>query len=206
MPAKFTRICVDCGTTTAGRSARCRSCGQLIHHKIRKPIPNPNDPSGETMLIPLTQGKFAIIDAEDAELVSAQQWNARKSLHTWYAQTRIHLPGIPGKRIYLHRFLVNPPEGQDIDHRDLNGLNNRRSNLRFCTDSLNHANCLPRSSTGFKGVKTVLNRWGAYIAVNKKFIWLGTFDTPEEAARAYDARARIEFGEFARCNFQDDDS
>jgi len=92
-----------------------------------------------------------------------------------------------------------------VDHKNGNGLDNRKFNLRICTRSQNQQNKKkPISNTsGFKGVawSKAANKWCAYIAVNKERIHLGLFVDPKEAARAYDTAARKFFGEFARPNF-----
>jgi hypothetical protein len=102
--------------------------------------------------------------------------------------------------ISLHRFILDFPSS-GIDHRDLNGLNCTRSNLRLATQGQNIANQLARNPTGFKGVRTHYRRYKAQITVGGKWIHLGNFISAEEAARAYDQAARTYFGEFARVNF-----
>jgi hypothetical protein len=104
----------------------------------------------------------------------------------------------------MHRLIARPPSHLEVDHRNGDSLDNRRKNLRICTRSENQWNRLPssRNRTGYKGVKrqTKSPRWMARITVRWREIYLGTFDTPEEAARAYDASARHFFGPFARLN------
>lgn len=94
-------------------------------------------------------------------------------------------------------------DGFFVDHKDHDGLNNRRSNLRWATQSQNCVNTskLARGVSGFRGVSKMRNKWHAAVNVSKKRIHLGTYVTAEEAAKAYDRAAREHFGEFARLNF-----
>jgi hypothetical protein len=146
--------------------------------------------------IHLTHGKVALVGAADRELMSVFPWRAVRIRHTWYAETYVE-----GAREYMHRLLMGVGPGQRVDHRDGDGLNNRRSNLRLVTSGLNQANRrVVLSKSGYKGVTQRAGRWRAYITVGGKFQSLGAFATPEEAARAYDAAARELFGEFACTN------
>lgn len=103
----------------------------------------------------------------------------------------------------MHRLLVGAPDDRLVDHRDGNGLNNRRSNLRVCTDGQNCANVgVVRSRTGWKGVTwRKLSR--CYIA---QFAGaeVGRFNDPIEAARAYDRAAYAKYGRFACVNFPEE--
>lgn len=149
--------------------------------------------------IKLTKGQVAIVDDEDYELVSQCRWYAAWSVggYTWYAKNSHEGP--------MHRFILKPPDGLLVDHKDRNGLNNRRSNLRVATTSQNAANSrLPRTNTsGYRGVHFKYGRWQVQIRVLGRFIsGLGSYDNPQDAARAYDRAARLHFGEFARCNFE----
>ena len=154
-------------------------------------------PTTGPMRIPLTHGKFALVDAADYALVSAFPWRAVRIRHTWYAETYVE-----GAREYMHRLIMGCGPGEQVDHRDGDGLNNRRrGNLRPVTHALNQANRRAvRSASRFKGVTRRGGRWRAYITVDGKFRSLGTFGTPEDAARAYDKAARELFGEFACTN------
>jgi len=100
----------------------------------------------------------------------------------------------------MHTFLTGWPM---VDHRNGNGLDNRRANLRPATKSQNGANRLIAASnkSGFKGVDLKKGRWRAQIKVVGSKIHLGYFDLAEEAARAYDMAAIEAFGEFATLNF-----
>jgi len=97
---------------------------------------------------------------------------------------------------------MDAPSNLEVDHRDCDGLNNRRSNLRLATMVQNMLNqgCRRDNASGFKGVTWDKGRskWRAQIALNKKRHYLGLFDEPEAAHAAY-AEASVKFhGEFGR--------
>lgn len=156
--------------------------------------------------VPLTQGKVATIDAADADLVLRYRWYAVKQHRCWYAYTNAE----DGTSLSMHRLLMGRPPG-DVDHRDNDGLNNRRSNLRVASRrGLNIANArFEHAASGFRGVKfhpdTPDRRrskpWQARIKVFGRDISCGYYATAEEAAAAYDRAAEEHFGEFARPNF-----
>ena len=113
---------------------------------------------------------------------------------------------------YMHKEIVEriisrPLEpGECVDHKNRNTLDNCRCNLRLSNKSLNGANRgIPKNNTsGFKGVYRKGNKWRAQIKCNGERRHLGYFDTPEDAARAYDAAAVAAFGEFAYLNFPEE--
>lgn len=160
-----------------------------------------------TVSIPLTQGKVALIDAEDAPRISAHKWYALRCRNgAYYAVTKMW--GADGKRkvIGMHRVIMDAPSHLDVDHRSRDTLDNRRSNLRLATPSQNKANGLPyrNNHSGFKGVYPQgSGRWQAQVRYHGILHYCGSYDTREEAARAYDARARELFGAFACPNFPD---
>ncbi len=158
--------------------------------------------------IALTQGQTAIIDSEDTALVSTYKWQARrdsKRPEHWYAITTIRDGERRRKTLLLHRLLLNTPPGTQVDHKDGDGLNNRRSNLRIATNAQNCMNQPPPSNntSGYKGVSyhKARRKWQAKIRVNRKDLYLGLFIDPKDAALAYDAKAKEVFGEFAWLNF-----
>jgi hypothetical protein len=158
--------------------------------------------------IPLTKGKFAIIDDSDFERVNQFKWCAHKSKRssTWYAIRHGARP--QRKSILLHVFLMNPLQGMKIDHIDGNGLNSQRHNLRVVTDSQSAMNKGKHrdNTSGYKGVCKAENKWMASLTVEYKHIYGGIFSTPEEAAHVYDKLAKKHHGEFARLNFPEDPS
>jgi len=151
-------------------------------------------------LIPLTRGKFAIVDAADYELVSRYKWHANKGGRTYYAKSQEK-----GRTISMHRLITNAPKGIVVDHINHNGADNRRANLRFCTWAENYHNSLPRrgGSSRYKGVHwcNTNKKFRARITCNSTPLHLGYFDSEIDAAKAYDKKVRELFGEFANLNF-----
>jgi hypothetical protein len=159
-----------------------------------------------TVVIPLTQGKFATIDAEDAERVLAHKWHAARRGSKWYALSNAPRKG-GGKpaMLLMHRLILNTPRGLCTDHIDGNGLNNRRANLRVATHWQNQANSgmQPNNTSGFIGVVWDGRRkkWFAQIRAGNRKRWLGYFECAEDAARARDEAARQLHGSFVVTNF-----
>lgn len=145
---------------------------------------------------------FALIDDDDYELVKWHKWRAQKGKNTFYAAT--NLPHINGKRtgLLMHRLILGltDPKIQG-DHKNRNGLDNRRENLRACTHGQNQQNsCIYKNNTsGFKGVTwdKSARKWRSYIKFNSKGKHLGLFETPEAAHEAYCKAAAELHGEFS---------
>jgi hypothetical protein len=154
----------------------------------------------EYRYIYLTHGKVALVDQDDFGWLSAWSWTAMFAKSGWYA-----VRGGKGKHVRMHRAILGEPLNI-VDHRDGDGLNNTKTNLRVCSNAQNMRNCGLRSTnkSGFKGVFwcTQTQKWVAKICVNYRSMSLGRFDTAEAAARAYDAAALSMHGEFARLNFE----
>ena len=156
--------------------------------------------------IPLSQGKSALVDDEDFERLSQFRWRYFSKGRNEYAHC--HSPMIQGKRstLLMHRIVMRAVNGQEIDHRDNNGLNNQKSNLRFCNRSQNNGNMRvdPKSKTGFKGVRFIgnqpLNPWRAQLGFRGTLIDLGSHPTAIAAAEAYNRAALKYFGEYAKVN------
>jgi len=155
--------------------------------------------------IQLTQGQVALVDDEDYEWLNSFKWYAHKIGNTFYAARHIRVNG-KQKHQHMHQLIMGDnPLKLMIDHRDGNGLNNQRSNLRFCTHQENQMNQRPRknSSSVYKGVCWFKrdHKWMAQIRIYGKLIYLGCFDHEEDAAKAYDEVVIKHFGEFAVLNF-----
>lgn len=155
--------------------------------------------------VPVTGADNSVIDAIDVNLVERLVWVAKPSRkHLVYAQAR--LPGTKNVAIMvlMHRLVADAKRTEHVDHINGNPLDNRRCNLRLCTDQQNKANRGPsRKRAGmYKGVYPVAGtRWEAKIKANGKCISLGTFYEPTIAALAYDEAASRLHGKFAKLNF-----
>jgi hypothetical protein len=169
----------------------------------------------DNRLIPLTQGYNAIVDTADYErVVDDGPWSADVqrcrdgSIRCVYA--RHHVYDVNGKQTTesLHRFILNrqPGDGVLVDHRDGDGLNNRRSNLRLATPADNARNHKKsaNNTSGFVGVSwhEPSRKWVAQVCVDGNNLWLGLYSTAKDAAVARDAAAKHLYGGFARSNFE----
>ena len=153
--------------------------------------------------IVLTKARVAVVDDEDFSRLSITKWFAVDCAGSFYART--HIGG--GKQEYMHRIVMNAPRGMQVDHVNHDTLDNRKENLRLCTQSQNNANMRKPSgkwSSRYKGVTwhSKRRKWCAHGRVNGRYTHLGLFVTEEDAARAYDANARKQYGDFALVNFQ----
>lgn len=155
--------------------------------------------------IPLTRGGWTLVDEADYDEVVRHEWRRDPSPTgitehaSRYATAPERASGAP-QRILLHRQLTAPSADVEIDHRNGDGLDNRRSNLRFATKSQNGMNRGKQrnNTTGYKGVGLLHGRFTASIERDQRRYHLGSFDTPEEAAAAYAVAAANLHGEFAR--------
>jgi hypothetical protein len=153
--------------------------------------------------VELSQGKIALVDAADFGLIAHMTWHSTKKARGLFYAIHTFCKNNKHGIIRLHRFLMAAPPGSKVDHRDGDGLNNTRENLRVCTHSQNHRNRWRTwGSSRFKGVfhRRENDKWRAKIKVGDKVISLGTFAQESDAARAYDKAATEHFGEFARTN------
>lgn len=174
---------------------------------------NPAPPDGYPAIypagavtIPLTQGYVAIVDELDAIWLAQWKWCASVTAggRYVYAARRGREDG-KFRLIYMHRAITGAARGWDVDHADGNTLHNRRANLRVATRGENttnsHVTARP-AQCPYRGVSknTRGYRWRAEIGANGAKLRLGSFDTAEDAAAAYNEAARRIYGEFARLN------
>ncbi len=160
--------------------------------------------------IPLTRGYRAIVDDDDYERLSAKRWRASvmkpraDGSVTVYAIGSTSLRDGKERTLFLHRVVLDAPKGKQVDHINGDGLDNRKENLRICTNAENNRNRrpYPYGDSKFKGVSWAKRdeKWRATIKMNGKRIHLGYFTREIDAANAYDAAAIERFGEFARTN------
>ena len=154
-------------------------------------------------LIPLTRGKFAVVDAEDYPRLSRYTWFAEGTDKNCYAVRKAG-----GRTLKMHREIMNAPEHLVVDHIDHDGLHNRKRNLRLCTFAENCRNTrrTAPSSSKYKGVcwNKRRKKWAAAIRFDNKTYHLGCFDDELAAALAYDQAAQKYHGRFASLNFPDE--
>lgn len=157
--------------------------------------------------ISLTRGESAVVDDIDYERLNKIKW----ALGTYRGNIKyaVKMKRVDGRMtcILMHRMILGATAGTQIDHIDHNGLNNQRSNLRFCTTSQNQANRRIKRNTitGFKGVfkgdpRRTINPWFSQIGVRNKKLYLGSWPSPSLAALAYNEAAKKYFGEYAQLN------
>lgn len=144
----------------------------------------------------LTHGFVTLVDDEDFEWLSQWRWAARENQSgTFYAvRYQVH------RVIQMHRVIMEAPKELEVDHKNGDALDNRRCNLRLCTHQQNmHNRKLSKNNTsGYKGISFRKRSQKWYASIN---VFIGSYDTSEEAARAYDTKAIELFGEFAKPNF-----
>lgn len=160
-----------------------------------------------TEMVTLTRDKFAIVDDEDYFWIRQYKWQFGGG---GYPMRGVNLGNRNFITVYMHRLILRAQPGECVDHKNGDTLDNRRCNLRIATRTQNvwnrgkmkTKNSSPLASK-FIGVALdkSRNRWKARIQTNGKLLNLGSFETEEEAARAYDYKALELRGEFARLNF-----
>jgi hypothetical protein len=152
---------------------------------------------------------IALVDDDDYEELSKYKWSSKTARTGYYAFIYIwNKETKQTKAIGMHRMVINCPDGYIVDHINHNGLDNRKENLRIVTKSQNSMNTQKnkKNKYGYKGVALIGKRnrnkpYAGQLRYGKTRYYLGTFSTPEEAARAYDKKAKELFGEFACLNF-----
>jgi len=156
--------------------------------------------------IPLSLGKFAIVDPEDYERINKHKWFVNKNKYNSYARRNVW-KGRNREVVRMHREILNAPAGLLVDHINHNGLDNRKANLRLATRTQNSWNRrkpkIPNCTSRFKGVgwHKGNKKWSTKICFNGKRKTIGYFADEIEAAKAYDKAAKKYHKEFALLNF-----
>jgi hypothetical protein len=154
--------------------------------------------------IELTRGFIAFVDDQDFDELNKFKWRVciyGRNIYAERTSKRDH--NGKKKNIRMHRQVMRFPKGKVVDHRDHNGLNNQRANLRLCTVQQNALNNVGTPATSkFVGVcwNKSCKKWNAYISFNRKSINLGLYLNEEDAAIARNKKAIELFGEFANLN------
>lgn len=148
---------------------------------------------------------FAIIDDEDFEYLNQWKWY----YHQGYAHRTLHLNSKKAKTISMHRTIMKEPKDKLVDHINMNGLDNRKSNLRICNKKENSRNSgiQKNNKSGYVGVSknsSSKKLWQVRIGYNGNKIHLGYFNDKIEAAKAYNEKALELYGEYARLNIIED--
>ena len=151
--------------------------------------------------IKLPKNKYAIVDPEDYQKLARDDWHLFESESKNYYAVRYE----NGKLLKMHRVITNAPKGKIVDHKNRDGLDNRKANLRIATRAQNQYNrrkTSKKTSSKYKGVDLdrSKNKYRAIISCDGKRIFLGYFNNEIDAAKAYDKAARIYHGEFAFLN------
>lgn len=149
----------------------------------------------------LTQNRCAIVDNEDFDKANQHKWYYH---HTGYAVRNETLPDKKRRTVFLHRIILETPTGQYTDHVNGDKLDCRKINLRLTDYAHNNINkpLEKTNTTGYKGVhfRKDTKKYRAYVGSRKKRLHLGSFNTAEEAALAYNIAAERLYGEFAVLN------
>ncbi len=157
----------------------------------------------------LGEGEYTIVDSCDYYTYGKYKWILSGVESNMYAVREKLIGPKKTAKVYLHREIMNAPKGVIIDHKENGGLDNRRANLRFATQSQNMINRpkKPNTASKYRGVRWDKSRnfWYAEIIFRNKGRkirkYLGRFENEIDAAKAYDRMAVKHHGEFARLNF-----
>lgn len=147
----------------------------------------------------LIKGRTILFSDCDADFVFARKWSIQH-----HGGGRLYVYGWEKPRGAMHRLLLQAPKGLRVDHRNGNGLDNRRENIRLCDAAQNGWNAGARRGR-FKGVNANMGGFRASIRCRGAVVYCGWAKTEEAAARLYDLKAIELHGEFARLNFPRED-
>jgi hypothetical protein len=152
--------------------------------------------------IVLTQGQVALVDDADFDLVSQLHWIAAYAPNVKGFYAVAHMPKDwhwPTKMVRMSRFILGAHQFQQVDHVNHDTLDNRRENLRLCSNSQNAMSRIGgrKNRYGCRGIVFNGCGWGAQIYLMKNRIWLGTFPIREDAIQARKDAESVIFGEFS---------
>lgn len=183
------------------------TCQRRLYLTVTKGLKHMTSIPQNTIEVPLSRGYVTIIDDIDANLAQ-HKWHVVIPGRKPYAQRNLYSSDGKHTMQYLHRLIMecvlDRPlfKTEEVDHRDCNGLNNCRANLRLATRTQNARNTRisKRNTSGFKGVSysKFNSKWTARLYLNGHYLFLGYFDSPEEAADIYRRAVLNARGEFAR--------
>ena len=160
---------------------------------------------GNMRVIKLTKGYQTIVDDEDYDSLIKHNWCYADGYAVRGEYTHHKNGKTTHKTVGIHRYIMNAPNGMEVDHRDGNKLDNRKQNLRICkqADNARNKSKLRNNSSGYIGVSWHKNnkKWGANARLNKKLYCLGYFSSAFEAAKVRDSFVRVHFNGFGRLNF-----
>jgi hypothetical protein len=195
------KSCEGCGKLFSPEKVKTKFCSKECEIQSHRKYEEPTPITGARW-VPLTKGKFALIDEEDFERVSQHSWCVVQGKSTLYAKTYLRKNGERGS-IKLHQFIINSNHGELVDHIDQDGLNCRKNNLRIVTKSQNRMNTKKKfGRIPYKGVILLPNgKFRAVVHGNGRVWYSIPLNTLEDAARAYDAEARKMHGLNGRYNF-----
>lgn len=170
-------------------------------HKTKRPVHFCD--CGDHAWLEMTKGFCALVSPKDASFVG--QWNWSTLVLPDGKLRAVRRTNADGKTYYMHREIMEPGGSSVVDHINADGIDNRRSNLRVCSNAENVRWQRPYrkpTSSKFKGVSYDKSRqnWQAYVTTNGKRINIGRFSSERKAAIAYDIVAQQMHGEFALTN------
>jgi hypothetical protein len=155
----------------------------------------------------LDEGIYTIVDPEDYYRLKKFNWYLLIWNKKFYARCNIKIGSTETKTVSMHRMILNAPKGILVDHINGDSLDNRRANLRFATHQQNACNSRKKAgcTSKYRGVSWNKHKkkWRATLQYKGKSVFHKMFDSEIEAARTYDAAAKIHHGIFARLNFPD---
>ena len=156
--------------------------------------------------IKLTQNQTTLVDDKDYNKLNKYKWHAvyYPLAKNYCAKRNVWLKNGKQTTVQMHRIIMDAPRNLQVDHINHNTLDNRKENLRLCTNGQNQMNRINHKdfSSKYKGVDWYkrCKKWRVAIRINNKPIHIGYFNSEIEAGKAYNKKARELFGEFAKLN------